>query len=157
LLLAPCYSFEVESALASGVRERLDPPVIEEPAPVEDDLRDPRRLGLGRDRAPHPLRAFGLRHPVAAAELRAQLGIGRSGRDQRVLTHIVNHLRVDVLPGAKDIQSGSLWRPGDLRADAAVAPLSRRERLAYLQSLHGHEIAPPSFRARHRGPVQGEY
>ena len=35
---------EVESALASGVRERLDSPVIEKPAAVEDDLRDPRRL-----------------------------------------------------------------------------------------------------------------
>src|SRR4029079_16883456 len=110
---------ELEAGFASRFGERLDPPVIPEPGPIEDDALDAGGLGPVGDGAADDGCLLGLRR-AGAAKLLLE---GRGG-GQRPPGGVVDDLRVDVDVAAEDRETSP--RPGPLQseADPVVALLS---------------------------------
>src|SRR5487761_237968 len=107
------HRLKPQSGFARGVCQSLDSAVVEKAAPIEDDVADTGRLGLGRDRLPH----FGRLGHAIALGLQADGG----GGGQRAAAIVVDELRVDVIQAAEDRQSGALLRAADVNAHALVA------------------------------------
>ncbi len=110
-------SSEIQSALAGGIGQGLDAPVIEVAAAVEDHVLDSLgRRALG-DQLAHRL---GRGDIGAGLELPAQILFERGGRRDRLALLVVDHLRVDVLRRAKHrkpraVAGGAADVPPDLR------------------------------------------
>src|SRR5262249_10477833 len=108
-------ALELQPALAGGVGQGLDPPVVLEPAAVEDHGLDPLLLGPGRDQRAHGL---GRGHVRAPIRLRPACLVGRGGRAGRLALLVVDDLDVDVALAAEHGQPRPRGRARDLLADA---------------------------------------
>src|SRR5262249_15355792 len=109
---------ELQSRLAGGVSQGLDPAMILVASTVETNLVNTGLLGpLG-----HLLAHDGGRRLVAAARLLGlHLRVERAGRRKGRSVGVVDHLGVDVLGAAEDGQTGPLGRPGDLLPHVPLA------------------------------------
>src|SRR5712692_1543114 len=114
---------EIETALAGGIGQGLDPAVIHIGATVEHHLRDPGRLGaLGEQFADGARR----RLIGAGLQVRLEAGIQARGGGQRPARRVVDDLRVDMARRAEHRQPGAtLARPPQLEA-GAFAPTAEQ-------------------------------
>src|SRR5262245_59816219 len=108
---------KLDSALADGVGQRLEPAVVLVVAAVEGRPGDAGRLG----RLGQLLADLDRRLDVAAVGP-ALLEAGRGA--QRLAAEVVDHLGVDVLRRAVDAQARPLRRADDLLADAPALALA---------------------------------
>src|SRR5450759_137653 len=113
-------SSELEAGFAGAVGQRLDPPVVPEPGPVEDNLLDPRAPGALGDQAANGLGLVGL-WLLGGLQLLLEAG----GRGKRLARRIVDHLRIDVSEAAEYGEARAFGRAREAEPDALVPLLAR--------------------------------
>src|ERR1035437_4945566 len=113
-------SSELEAGFAGGVGQRLDPPVVPEPGPVEDNLLDPRAPGALGDQAAN---GFGL---VGLGLLGClQLLLEAGGGGERLARRVVDYLRIDMAEAAEHGEARAFGRARQAEPDALVPLLAR--------------------------------
>jgi hypothetical protein len=109
---------ELQSAFAGPVGQRLDPTVIRVTAAIEHDLLQT----LGQSPLGHQLaHARGLLCLVQARQVLAHFRIQGRGRSQGVPHVVINHLGIDVLQAAKNVQARALGGAMDSSPNTLVA------------------------------------
>jgi hypothetical protein len=98
-------SLEIQTCLAHSVGQAFDPAMILVPAPVKDDVCDPRCLRSLGQYLSYDGRLSAL---IFVAQFGSNLSIQRGGRDQRVASCVVNDLRPNVFQAAKHTQPRAL-------------------------------------------------
>src|ERR1035437_9490363 len=117
---------ELEAGFAGGVGQQLDPPVVPEPGPVEDNLLDPRAPGALRDQSANGLGLVGLRLLGALLPLLARAAAG-GDRAHRVDPFVIDRLTScrrscrPCRPCGESLRRGS-GRPCPCRALACESP-----------------------------------
>src|SRR6266568_5925637 len=125
-----------QPAFARGVGQGLDPAVVLEPAPVEDDRGDALLLRAAGDELPHLL---GRAHVAPPLDLGLQVLVEGGCGAEGLRGIVVDHLRVDVGLAAEDGQARPRRGPVDLLPDPLVQPLAD-----VLSGLDLHLVAPPA-------------
>src|SRR5262249_45578368 len=128
-VLVNVQTLEAEPALARGIRERLDAPVIEIAAAVEHDFLDALLHGaLGKQLA-NRLGRIDVGAGLAAI---AQRLLQRRGGSDRLALLVVDDLRVDVLRRAEHAQAWTaVGRAAQRMAHALLAPGIRNSQLRH--------------------------
>src|SRR6478672_982875 len=110
---------ELQSAFAGGIRQRLDPAVIQPASAVKDDLLDLGILGaLGQERA----HGFGRDDAAGGLQRLPQGLVQRRGSRQRRALEVVDDLRIDMAAAAIDIEPRTLIRSEDALTNTLLAP-----------------------------------
>src|SRR5690606_14112824 len=112
-------ALEVEAGLAGGIGQGLDAAVVLIAAAVEDHLGHAGVEGALRHQLTDDLGLLGLRLP--AISLGPAL-LSRRGGGQGMAGHIVDHLGVDMLVRAEDVQPRALRGAGDALPQAVMPP-----------------------------------
>src|SRR5262249_25387193 len=98
---------KLESAFARGIRQRLDPTVVEIAAAIEHDLLDAFRRGAFGEPLAHRLRRLDIGAGLeAVAHLLLHGGCGR----QRAAVRVVDHLRIDMFGRTEHRESRAIAR-----------------------------------------------
>jgi hypothetical protein len=111
-----------QSCFAGGISQSLDPAMITKTAPVEHNFFDADFLGTLGDQFTNQLGRFGL---IFVGDLVTQFAINGRGRGQSVACHIIDHLRIDIVQAAVNIQPGPVWRTGNFGSHPAMTAYTR--------------------------------
>src|SRR5436305_10224364 len=114
----PLWHSELETRLAGGVGQALDPAMILVASTVEANLVNTGLLGPLGD---HPADDGGGGLVAAVGGGAADLGVERAGRGQGPAVVVVDDLHVDVLGTPEDGQAGPLGGPVEPLAHMALA------------------------------------
>src|SRR5262245_14073454 len=115
-------NLELETALAGGVGQGLDAPVVVEAAAVEDHRLHALVLGAGGDELADGLGCFQVGATLGLA-LALEVLVERRRRAEGLPRLVVDHLRVDVRLAAEHRQPRAPGSARDLLADAVLDPL----------------------------------
>src|SRR3990170_2034949 len=113
---------ELQSSLASGLRQGPYAPVVPVPSAVKDHLLDPLLAGPLADQGAH----HGRRLRLGASLARTHRLLQVRGGHQRLACLVVDDLGVDVREAAEDAEPGAPRGALHLLAHPQVAPLPRR-------------------------------
>src|SRR6476620_1278168 len=110
---------ELQSAFAGGIRQRLDPAVIQPATAVKDDFLDLGTLcAIGQERA----HGFGRDDAAGGLQRLPQGLVQRRGSRQRRALEVVDDLRIDMAAAAIDIEPRTLIRSEDALTNTLLAP-----------------------------------